>query len=66
MPSPTATSGSLFLVTDEGRRYGISDDDARDTLGYGDMTPVQMPASLVARIPAGDALDPKAAHQRLS
>jgi type VII secretion protein EccB len=66
MPSPTATSGSLFLVTDDGRRYGIANGDARDALGYGAVTPVQMPASLVARIPAGDALDPQAAHQRRS
>jgi hypothetical protein len=65
MTSPTATSGTLFLVTDEGRRYGISTDDARATLGYADVAPVQMPASLVARIPAGDALDPQAAHQQV-
>jgi type VII secretion protein EccB len=66
MPSPTATSGSLFLVTDDGRRYAIANGDARDALGYSPVTPVQMPASLVARIPAGDALDPQAAHQRRS
>jgi type VII secretion protein EccB len=64
MPSPTATSGSLFLVTDEGRRYGIATEAARDSLGYRTVTPVQMPASLVARIPAGDALDPEAAQQQ--
>jgi type VII secretion protein EccB len=66
LPSPTATSGSLFLVTDDGRRYAIANGDARDALGYGPAAPVQMPASLVARIPSGDALDPQAAHQRLS
>jgi ESX secretion system ATPase EccB len=66
MTSPTATSGSLFLVTDEGRRYGIATDDARTSLGYSGVTPVHMPAALVARIPAGDALDPQAAQQRQS
>lgn len=64
MSSPTATSGSLFLVTDEGRRYGIASDDALGALGYSGVTPIQMPASLVARIPAGDALDPLAAQQQ--
>lgn len=64
MASPTAASGSLFLVTDEGRRYGISTDEARQTLGYASVTPIQMPGSIVARIPAGDALDPQAAHQQ--
>jgi type VII secretion protein EccB len=64
MTSPTATSGSLFLVTDEGRRYGISTDEARGSLGYTDVTAVRMPSALVARIPAGDALDPEAAHQQ--
>lgn len=64
MPSPTAVSGTLFLVTDEGRRYGIATDAARDALGYGTVAAVRMPASIVARIPAGDALDPMAAHQK--
>jgi hypothetical protein len=64
MSSPTATSGTLFLVTDEGRRYAIASDDARQDLGYDGVTPIQMPASLVARIPAGDALDPLAAQQQ--
>jgi type VII secretion protein EccB len=64
MSSPTATSGSLFVVTDEGRRYGIASDDALQALGYSGVAPIQMPASLVARIPAGDALDPLAAQQQ--
>jgi hypothetical protein len=64
MSSPTATSGSLFVVTDQGRRYGLPTDGAVQTLGYQNVSPVQMPASLVARIPAGDALDPQAAQQQ--
>jgi len=62
MVSPTAASGSLYLVTDEGRRYAIPTTSVKDTLGYRDVVPVQMPASLVARIPSGDALDPDAAR----
>lgn len=64
MSSPTATSGSLFLVTDQGLRYGLSSDDAVQALGLTGVDPVPMPASLVARIPAGDALDPLAAQQQ--
>lgn len=64
MSSPTASSGSLFLVTDEGRRYAFADDNALTALGYQNVTPVKMPAALVARIPAGDALDPQAAQQQ--
>jgi Type VII secretion system ESX-1, transport TM domain B len=62
MTSPTATSGAVFLVTDEGRRYAVPD-DARKSLGYDGVTAIPMPASLVERIPAGDALDPQAAQQ---
>ena len=64
MPSPSATSGSLFLVSDEGKRYGIANDQARTSLGYDAVTPVQMPVSIVARIPAGDELDQQAAQKQ--
>lgn len=61
MVSSTAASGSHYLVTDEGKRYSIPSDSVRAALGYRAVVPVQMPASLVARIPSGDALDPDAA-----
>lgn len=62
MVSPTARSGSLYLVTDEGKRYALANETAVASLGLQTVTPVRMPASLVARIPAGDTLDPKAAQ----
>lgn len=64
MMSPTATTGSLFLVTDEGKRFSIPTRKILAVLGYGSVTPVQLPASLVARIPTGDVLDPDGARQR--
>ena len=62
MTSPSATSGTLSLVTDSGRRYALPSREVVAQLGYGGLAPVPMPASLVARIPAGDALDREAAR----
>ncbi|GAB3312949.1 type VII secretion protein EccB [Epidermidibacterium keratini] len=59
--SPTAEEGPLYLVTDEGRKWAIPDDEALQSLGLTSVEPVLMPASLVARIPEGSALDKKAA-----
>ncbi len=61
MVSSTSPSGSLHLVTDQGKRFAIPTNSVKAALGYRHVVPVQMPASLVARIPAGDALDPAAA-----
>ncbi|PRZ41766.1 type VII secretion protein EccB [Antricoccus suffuscus] len=65
MLSPTANTGPKFLVTDEGKKYALKDTAAVQALGYGDVKPVQMPASLVARIPSGPSLDSDAARQPL-
>lgn len=62
MMSPAASGGSLYLVTDEGKRYAVPSGSAKDSLGYSRVAPVQMPATLVARIPSGAALDPDAAN----
>lgn len=61
--STTDSAGSTYLVTDDGRRYAVTDDKALKALGYDGVTPVEMPASLVSRIPAGAALDQTAAGQ---
>lgn len=55
--SPTDPGGTLWIVTDEGKRYAIANDEARKSLGYGGIDPISMPASVVARIPSGSALD---------
>lgn len=62
MLSPGSTDSMLYLVTDRGQRFAIIGEDARGALGYQNAAPVAMPASLVARIPEGPALDPAAAR----
>ncbi|OLF11178.1 type VII secretion protein EccB [Actinophytocola xinjiangensis] len=67
MPSATAQVGTLVVVTDTGRRYSVLNPDVLGSLGYGGVTPVRLPGGLVARLPAGPALDPnEAARQPLS
>jgi Type VII secretion system ESX-1, transport TM domain B len=61
--SPTATGGALSLVTDVGRRYPLPDAQVGGVLGYAGVTPVRVPAGLVAMLPVGAVLDPAAARQ---
>lgn len=65
MPAPNAATGALSLVTDLGYRYSLASREVANTLGYSDVEPVALPASLVDRLPAGPALDPTAAKQAL-
>jgi type VII secretion protein EccB len=59
-PAPGAAGGAISVVTDLGRRYPVSSVDVLPILGYGGVRPVRMPASLVALLPTGGALDPAA------
>ncbi|WP_129842768.1 type VII secretion protein EccB [Streptomyces sp. RFCAC02] len=62
-------SGSVFLVTDTGLRYSVEatadgegeTQDARTRLGYGDITPVPVPAVWSLLLPTGPRLDTKSA-----
>ncbi|SDZ35908.1 type VII secretion protein EccB [Micromonospora pattaloongensis] len=60
--APGATGGAISVVTDLGRRYAVAGGDVLATLGYGGVKPLRLPASLVALVPAGRALDPAAAR----
>lgn len=64
MPSATAQVGTLTVVTDTGRRYSVPAPDVLGSLGYGGATPIRLPGGLVARLPAGPALDPVAAARQ--
>ena len=64
MASASAVAGTRYLVTDRGRRYPLSV-EVQTLLGYGDVEPVALLSSLIARVPAGDALDPRAAEQTI-
>jgi type VII secretion protein EccB len=61
MPSPDAPVGTLNLVTDLGIRYPLADPAVAAMLGYRQVAPVRLPASLVVRLPSGPALDPATA-----
>ena len=66
-----AEAGSVFLVTDTGLRYGVqatapggdADEQAQVRLGYGDVTPVPVPARWSEFLPTGPRLDTESAKQ---
>lgn len=61
--SPTATTGTLSLITELGVRHVIPSTQAADSLGYSGQQPVRLPEDLVALLPAGAPLDPVRALQ---
>ncbi|MDM4718757.1 type VII secretion protein EccB [Micromonospora sp. WMMA1363] len=60
--APGATGGAICLVTDLGRRYVLAGAEVLGMLGYRDVRPVRLPASLVSLVPSGATLDPAAAR----
>jgi type VII secretion protein EccB len=64
-PGQPDGSGALSFVSDLGRRYQLADRDVLGVLGYAGPPIVRLPSELVTRIPAGHALDPKAATHPL-
>lgn len=61
-PAPGATDGALSLLVDTGVRYPLPSDQASQALGYQGVTPVPVPATLLALVPVGPPLDPAAAR----
>ena len=53
--------GDAPVVASEGRAFPVPSADEAARLGYGQVEPVPMPQSLVARVPAGPALSRTAA-----
>ncbi|MFC0097708.1 type VII secretion protein EccB [Micromonospora marina] len=53
-----ATGSTVYLITAQGIRYplGTAGGDAKSALGYGDVTPLAVPASLLALVPTGPTL----------
>lgn len=60
-PGAPRGTGTVSVVTDAGVRYPLVNSDVAAMLGYGQVVPQQMPAEVVALLPAGPALDPAAA-----
>ncbi|MFR9775854.1 type VII secretion protein EccB [Micromonospora sp. MS34] len=54
-----AAGSTVYLITAQGVRYplGTASGDARAALGYGGVTPLAVPASLLALVPTGPALE---------
>ncbi|HEY3505161.1 MAG TPA: type VII secretion protein EccB [Actinocatenispora sp.] len=59
--APGVPTGTTYLVTDQGIRYGVPTADALKALGYGAVKPVLVPGDLLDLVPAGPVLDPAAA-----
>ncbi|TCC19331.1 type VII secretion protein EccB [Kribbella speibonae] len=62
-PSDRAPAGTISVITDMGRAYPLSDPKLIQTLGYGAVKPIPIPAALIARIPQGPGLNPTTAIQ---
>jgi hypothetical protein len=62
--SARAPRGTFLVVTDQGIAHPLASADVLKVLGYDGVTPVRMPAGLVARIPMGSGLSHEAAMQR--
>jgi type VII secretion protein EccB len=60
-PAPGA-AGTVSVVSELGIRYPLSGGDVPAMLGYGGVSPVPVPSSLVTLLPAGPSLDPLAAR----
>ena len=61
-PGATTAGTTTYLVTDEGIKYSLATAEAKAALGYSDVTPVLIPAALLALLPTGPALDIAAAR----
>jgi type VII secretion protein EccB len=65
IPSPGAQGAGINLVTDLGFRYPLANDDVAAMLGYGKVRRVQLPGSLIIRLPSGPPLDPAEATRSI-
>jgi hypothetical protein len=62
LPSSESASGTLVLVTDQGRAFPLAGREVLSILGYPSAHPVRLPAALATRLPMGSGLDPAAAR----
>ncbi|MFY1670170.1 type VII secretion protein EccB [Plantactinospora sp. WMMB334] len=63
-PIGANAAGNVYLVTDQGLKLPLARPDlekVQSSLGYAGIRPVQVPASILALVPTGVALDPEAA-----
>jgi type VII secretion protein EccB len=65
-PTAPASTGTVSIVTDTGRRYPVASREVLAKLGYGGVTPKQVPSQMIALLPQGPSLDPARARQVVS
>lgn len=63
---PGGTSGTLYLVTDQGVKYPLPDTSVLTALGLGGVTPARIPVAVAALLPTGPTLDQQAAAKTVS
>ena len=65
-PAPGAPAGTVYLVTDTGRKYPVVSSAAQSALGYGSSTATGVSPAVLRLLPTGVPLDPAAAEQVVS
>jgi type VII secretion protein EccB len=60
-PTPGAASGTVYVITDTGKKYPVADDKALAALGYGGAQRVGVSPDVLSLFPTGVTLDPNAA-----
>jgi type VII secretion protein EccB len=61
LASAGSPAGAVAVVSDMGRRFAVPSSDVLARLGFSGVAPQRFPASVVSLVPAGQALDPRAA-----
>lgn len=59
-PTPEAPGGTVYLVTDQGWKYGLSE-ESLGAFGYSKLAPTAIPSALLALLPTGPELSQAAA-----
>ena len=62
---PGAPAGLIAFVSDLGNYHAVPSRDVLTWLGYGEVRPVRVPASVVTLLPSGPALDPVSASEQV-
>lgn len=60
-PTPGAASGTVYVITDTGKKYPVVDAKALAALGFGGAPRAGVPADVLALFPTGVTLDPNSA-----
>jgi type VII secretion protein EccB len=56
-PNGSQQNAPVWLITDAGTKYPLTDGTARGALGYGNAVPATLPATALAMLPTGPSLD---------